>query len=270
MHRFRRFCRLLLAGLFLVSPLALAAPQLARVNGVNIAWSETGPGESLVLIHGFGDCASVWSTLLPALSAHRVITIEMRVHGHSGEFEGPFQFEDSAGDLLGLLDQLGFDRVRAMGISGGGMAPLHAATRQPGRIAAMVVVGAGPPFSGTGARDHARRSRQRAAAGADLLRRLRQPWTGAGRPAHAALPCAEGQPRGYPAVARGAGDDPGTVPVEMHMAIPDASLWIEPDGGHVPIFDDNAPAFADTVLRFLAETGNRTQVSTSTVPGVAK
>jgi pimeloyl-ACP methyl ester carboxylesterase len=56
----------------------------------------------------------------------------------------------------------------------------------------------------------------------------------------------------------------------MHMAIPDASLWIEPDGGHVPIFDDNAPAFADTVLRFLAETGNRTQVSTSTVPGVAK
>ena len=80
----------------LLSPLALAEPQLARVNGVDIAWSETGSGEPLVLIHGFGDCASVWTAFLPGLSQHyRVITLELRGHGRSGEFGGAFRFEET-------------------------------------------------------------------------------------------------------------------------------------------------------------------------------
>jgi hypothetical protein len=74
-----RWCRLLMATLALLPFAAQAAPQVAQVNGVDIAYSESGSGEPLVLIHGFGDCGSVWSAFLPNLSKHyRVISVELR------------------------------------------------------------------------------------------------------------------------------------------------------------------------------------------------
>ena len=44
--------------------------------------------------------------------------------------------------MFALLDELGIDRVRAMGMSSGGMTLLHMATQQPERIEAMVLIGA--------------------------------------------------------------------------------------------------------------------------------
>jgi pimeloyl-ACP methyl ester carboxylesterase len=267
-NRLRRVCCLLLAWLWLVSPSALAETQLARVNGVEIAWSEAGSGEPLVLIHGFGDCASVWSTFLPTLSArYRVITMELRGHGRSGEFEGPFRFEDSAGDLLGLLDQLGLDRVRAMGISAGGMTLLHAAARQPGRIEAMVVIGAAHHFP-----EQAREIMRGvpgnvpppvqaffdacASRGQVQVDRLMQRFH-ALKDNHEDIRLSREELATIQArtlIVHGDRDEffPMDIPAEMCAAIPDAQLWIVPDGGHVPIFDHNARAFEETVLRFLA------------------
>jgi len=39
--------------------------------------------------------------------------------------------------------------------------------------------------------------------------------------------------------------------VGMYRAIPDAALWIIPNGGHVPILGELAPAFQDEALAFL-------------------
>ena len=43
---------------------------------------------------------------------------------------------------------------------------------------------------------------------------------------------------------------PVEIPLEMYRSIPNAQLWIIPQGGHVPIFDPLVP-FAPTALRFL-------------------
>lgn len=269
MHRIRRLRCLLLAGLCLLPSIALAAPQLARVNGVDIAWSETGTGEPLVLIHGFGDCDDVWTSFLPGLSRHyRVITMELRGHGSSGEFEGPFLFEDSAGDLLGLLDHLGLAQVRAVGISAGGMTLLHAAARQPGRIEAMAVIGAAHHFPEQ-AREIMRGTPGNlpppvreffdacATRGQAQVEDLLDRFHGF-KDNHEDIRLSRqelGTIRARTLVVHGDRDAffPVEIPVELYAAIPVAQLWIVPGGDHVPIFDHNARVFEDTVLRFMAD-----------------
>ena len=44
---------------------------------------------------------------------------------------------------------------------------------------------------------------------------------------------------------------PVSIPVEMYSAVPNAYLWIVPNGDHVPIMDKRAEAFTRTVLEFL-------------------
>jgi pimeloyl-ACP methyl ester carboxylesterase len=56
------------------------------------------------------------------------------------------------------------------------------------------------------------------------------------------------------------GDRDNFFPVEMavsiYRAIPDAALWIIPNGDHVPIFDSRVP-FTSTALRFLDESESK-------------
>ena len=47
---------------------------------------------------------------------------------------------------------------------------------------------------------------------------------------------------------------PVEIPLEMYRGIPNASLWIIPQGGHVPIFDPLVP-FVQTALKFLESNG---------------
>ncbi|MEI8087210.1 MAG: alpha/beta hydrolase, partial [Paludibacter sp.] len=45
---------------------------------------------------------------------------------------------------------------------------------------------------------------------------------------------------------------PVEIAVSIYRAIPDAALWIIPNGDHVPIYDSVVP-FTSTALRFLEE-----------------
>ena len=261
---------LLVAALCLLLPAAAAAePRLMRVNGVDIAYSETGNGPPLVLIHGFGDCGGAWAPFTAELGKHyRVITMDLRGHGRSGEFEGPFLFEDSAGDLLALLDQLDLDSVRAMGISAGGMTLLHAAAREPGRIEAMAVIGAAHYFPEQ-AREimrgvpgnlpaEVRASFESCATrGEAQVKGLLQRFHGF-KDNHEDIdltPEELGRIQARTLVVHGDRDVffPVEIPAAVYAAIPDAQLWIVPGGDHVPIYGHNEKAFVDTALRFLAD-----------------
>jgi pimeloyl-ACP methyl ester carboxylesterase len=262
-------CRVLLAALSLLPFLAQAAPQVAQINGVDIAYSESGTGNPLVLIHGFGDCGSVWSDFLPNLSKHyRVISMELRGHGRSGDFEGPFLFEQSAADLLGLLDHLELPKVKAMGISAGGMTLLHAAVRQPGRIEAMAVIGAAHYFPeqaraimrGTPGNvpppvlEFFKACASRGQAQVDaLLQRFNAFKDNDEDIRLSPQELATIQARTL--VVHGDRDEffPVPIPVEIYTSIPVAQLWIVPGGDHVPIFGPNQRAFEEITLRFLAD-----------------
>src|SRR6187549_1475719 len=69
------------------------------------------------------------------------------LHGWSGTGQDwKYIFRESASDMFALLDHLGIPRIKAIGLSGGGITLLHMATQQPDRIEAMVVVSAPPYF----------------------------------------------------------------------------------------------------------------------------
>ncbi len=251
-----------------------AAPgTIVAVNGMNLHYEERGAGEPLLLLHGFGMCGpGDWGAIADELAkTNRVILPDLRGHGWSTNPSGEFTMRQSAEDIRALLDVLKIDRVRAMGISAGGMTLLHLATKYPDRVDAMVVIGATSHFH-----QQAR----------DVLRAI-----GANPPSpgdlEALKTCArrgEGQMRDlmrqfigfkdsyedmnltppYLAtikartlIVHGDRDEffPVEIPVDMYRAIPGSQLWIVPNGDHVPIYGARTPEFLRVTRQFLAGPG---------------
>src|SRR6266850_630175 len=112
--------------------------MIAQINGCQIAYEVRGDGEPLLLLHGGMGAGADWKYVFPEDPAgYRVFVPDLRGHGSSTNPPGAFTFHQAALDVLALLDQLGIDRVKAIGLSGGGITLLHIATLQPARIASM-------------------------------------------------------------------------------------------------------------------------------------
>lgn len=117
--------------------------RIETLSGTQIYFEVHGSGEPLLLLHGFGGCTQDWSGSISALSANfQLILPDMRGAGRSSILTKPFRHDDSATDVLALLDHLGIKEFKGLGISGGGNVLLHLATRQPDRVKAMVLVSA--------------------------------------------------------------------------------------------------------------------------------
>jgi pimeloyl-ACP methyl ester carboxylesterase len=262
--------RAALALALLSAPLAAQEPsagRTVRVNGADLWYREQGSGEPLVLLHGFLECGSSWDPFVARLAErYRVIVVELRGHGRSTNPAGTFTMRQSAADVTALLDSLRLPRVRAIGISAGGMTLLHVATRHPGRIERLVLVGATTAFVDQtreflrGVRRETlpppvladfRKCASRGDAQLDeLLAQFR------------AFEASRDDPNFTPAdlaritaptlVVHGDRDEffPVEIAVDMYRHIPKAQLWVVPNGDHVPIYDPLVP-FADVALRFL-------------------
>ena len=129
-------------------PPARAPGKIVTLNGIDLHYEERGVGEPLLLLHGFGMCGpGDWGHVVDELAKNnRVIMADLRGHGWSTNPSGAFTMRQSAEDVHALLDHLGIARVRAMGISAGGMTLLHLATKYPERVETMVLVGATNEF----------------------------------------------------------------------------------------------------------------------------
>ena len=75
----------------------------------------------LLLIPGGITIGTNFSELIPLLVGHcQVIAVEEEGHGHTQPTDRPLTAENSAGDILAVLDQLNVDTVDALGFSAGG------------------------------------------------------------------------------------------------------------------------------------------------------
>lgn len=244
----------------------MAVMREAKVNGVTIAYEDHGKGEPLLLLHGYGSCAKAWSELLPAfLPGHRIIVAELCDHGRSGEFEGPFKSSDAASDIIALLDHLKLERVKAIGISMGGITLLHAATRRPELIEALVLVGTGQ-YLPVGVREL-----RSAELPPPVLDEYRACVTRGKPQLDAVLSRFDGLGQSFDdinftppllstikartLIVHGDSDFffPVEMAVEMHRAIANSQLWIVPGGSHVPIFDNQRLEFEKAALRVLSD-----------------
>ena len=243
---------------------------IVPVNGIDLHYEERGAGKPLLLLHGFGMCGlGDWAEIADELAkTNRVILVDLRGHGWSTNPSGQFTMRQSAEDVRALLDVLKIDRVRAMGISAGGMTLLHLATKYPDRVDSMVLIGAANHFHQQ-ARDMLREVGakppskdevvflQRCAhRGEGQIRDLTRQFIGF-KDSYEDMnltPPYLATIRARTLIVHGDRDEffPVEIPVGMYTSIPGSQLWIVPNGDHVPIYGERTPEFLRIARQFLA------------------
>ena len=87
-------------------------------NGIQIYFETHGDGEPLLFLHGFLGSGDTWQYIFQAApEGHRLIAPDLRGHGASTNPSNAFTFRQASDDVFSLLDHLGVDRVKAIGVS---------------------------------------------------------------------------------------------------------------------------------------------------------
>lgn len=98
----------------------------------------------LLLLHGAGGNLAVLTTLARALRPrHRVITMDLRGHGRSGD--GPWSWDAALGDIAAVTVQMELDRPAVAGHSLGGMLAVLWGQRHPEAPGVISLDGNPPP-----------------------------------------------------------------------------------------------------------------------------
>jgi 3-oxoadipate enol-lactonase len=110
------------------------------VNGIRLAYTDTGLGTPVVLLHGYPFNRSLWNEQVAALSnSYRVITPDLRGSGESDASNGAATMNQMAQDVAALLDQLEISRAVIGGLSMGGYVTLAFYKQFPSRVRALVL-----------------------------------------------------------------------------------------------------------------------------------
>ena len=235
-----------------------------------LRYDQIGSGPPLLLLHGFGGCAWTWGPFDSTLATrYQLIIPDLPGHGGSPRPAGVYTSRNAAQEVIRLLDSLKLPSVRAIGISAGGMALLHAMIERPDLFDRVIIVGAAgtipPP---------ARMILHHTTSLDSVPEPVRGLWRR----------CAEDRQEQLDWLVRqfhGIGDNytdmnlgprdlarikarllivhgdrdaffPADIPTAIHLAVPTSALWIVPFGDHVPImgrwkgrFLEEATAFFD-------------------------
>jgi len=110
-------------------------------EGIRISYEDCGSGTPLVLGHSFLSSGEMWAAQVgPLAERARVINVDHRGHGRSGQVEKPFTLYDMVGDFVAVLDHLGIERAVWAGLSVGGLVALRAALTVPERVSGLILV----------------------------------------------------------------------------------------------------------------------------------
>jgi 3-oxoadipate enol-lactonase len=105
-----------------------------------IAYSSSGKGAPLVLLHPFPVNAHFWARLAVRLEGrYRLLMPDLRGHGASGVGEGPITMAKHAADLARLLDIEHITRAAFAGVSIGGYVLLEFWRQHRDRVAALAL-----------------------------------------------------------------------------------------------------------------------------------
>jgi len=111
-------------------------------GGLRLHYQQVGEGPDVVLVHGITGNLAVWHLhLVPVLAErHRVLTYDLRGHGHSDTPPAGYSPDHMADDLLELLDVLGIERPVVVGHSYGADVSLYFAALHPERVREVIAI----------------------------------------------------------------------------------------------------------------------------------
>ncbi len=111
-----------------------------RVGDIQVAYTDAGLGQPVVLLHGYPFNRSLWNEQVGALSnSYRVITPDLRGLGESDATQGPATMNRMAQDMALLLDQLEVSRAVVGGLSMGGYVALAFYKQFPSRVRSLIL-----------------------------------------------------------------------------------------------------------------------------------
>ena len=109
----------------------------APINGAELYYEVKGEGQPLLLIHAGVADSRMWEDQVEAFARqYQVICFDLRGYGRTKFSGGRYANHE---DAAGLLDYLGLERVRLVGISFGGRIALDFALAYPERVEALVL-----------------------------------------------------------------------------------------------------------------------------------
>jgi pimeloyl-ACP methyl ester carboxylesterase len=127
---------------------------LIEANGLQFHVRDDGAGTPVILLHGFPDTGDLWRNQVPALvkRGFRTIVPDMRGRGRSGKPAAApdYRLSTIVGDVTGVLDALGIERVHVVGHDWGAAVAWLVAALAPDRVDRLVAISVGAP--GTGAK----------------------------------------------------------------------------------------------------------------------
>jgi 3-oxoadipate enol-lactonase len=111
-------------------------------RGVVLNYRLQGEGSrALVCIHGVGSSLDAWEGVVAKLGdTFRVLTLDLRGHGHSSLIKGRYEIDDFVGDVLALADHAGFEEFDLAGFSLGGLIAQRLALMHGPRLRKLVLL----------------------------------------------------------------------------------------------------------------------------------
>lgn len=224
-------------------------------DGVTFYYEVYGEGEPLLLVHGNGGSLGMLAAQIDHFKAHRkVIAMDSRDQGRSGDSAGPITYEQMADDLAALVDHLKVGPVDVVGWSDGGIEALLLGVRHPDKVRKLVAMAANLNPDAIYPETAAWVDQMKAASPVDTT-------TPEGRRAAKMLNLLENEPHIDPKTL-GKVTAPTLVmsgdhdviqlrhTVEIYESLPNANLAVLPNSTHAVPYDD-PKLFNATVERFL-------------------
>ena len=123
----------------------LAAVPTIDANGIEIYYEQSGSGPPLLVFNGSGATLATTAMLLrPFAERFDVVAHDQRGLGRTSVPPGPYTMADYATDAAALLDHIGWDSCRVVGISFGGMVAQEFAVTFPERVERLALACTSP------------------------------------------------------------------------------------------------------------------------------
>src|SRR5260221_10560345 len=126
-------------------PRSLRIMSRAQANGVDLYYERWGEGPPLLFLNGSGSSIETSELLIKLFTSDfEVLVHDQRGLGESEIPDGPYTMADYAADAAGLLDHVGLDSARVVGLSFGGMVAQELAVTWPQRVDRLALLCTSP------------------------------------------------------------------------------------------------------------------------------
>lgn len=118
--------------------------KFTQTNGISLHYLDY-PGDepAIIALHGLTANAHFFDGLAASSLPNRLLAVDLRGRGQSDKPETGYSMADHAADIVGMMDNLGLDRVILAGHSFGGLLTCYLAANFPKRVSQCIVMDSG-------------------------------------------------------------------------------------------------------------------------------